>query len=80
MDLIVKRYYVITSEEKLQMLVNIIEKGIIAEFGNKYEYISYSFKPLYPDLDLDLEFKNVFNLVDYPSLQNKNDKNSVAHL
>jgi len=71
-NLTVKRYYVITSEEKLQILVNIIEKGIIVEFGNKYEYISYSFKPLYPDLDLnlnlDLKFKNAFNLVDYPSL------------
>lgn len=82
-NLTVKRYYVITSKEKLQKLVNIIEKGII-EVGTKYEYISYSFKPLYPDLKLnlnsDLEFKNVFNLVDYPSLLNKNDNNSVAQL
>ena len=78
-DLTVKRYYVIISKGKLQKLVNIIEKGII-EVGTKYEYIAYSFKPLYPDLNLNLEFENVFNLVDYPSLQNKNDNNSVAHL
>ena len=80
MDLTVKRYYVIISKEKLQKLVNIIEKGIIG-VGTKYEYISYSFKPLYPDLDLnlnlDLDFKNAFNLVDYPLLQSKNDNNSV---
>lgn len=72
-NLTVKRYYVIISKKKLQKLVNIIEKGII-EFGNKYEYIAYSFKLLYPHLVLILNvsryFENVFNLVDYPSLQN----------
>ena len=58
-------------KKKLQKLVNIIEKGII-EFGNKYEYIAYSFKLLYPHLILSRDFENVFNLVDYPSLQNSN--------
>lgn len=70
-NLTVKRYYVIISKKKLQKLVNIIEKGII-EFGNKYEYIAYSFKLLYPHLILSRDFENVFNLVDYPSLQNSN--------
>ena len=74
-NLTVKPYYVIISKKKLQKLVNIIEKGII-EFWNKYEYIAYSFKLLYPHLclilNLDLEFENVFNLVDYPSLQYSN--------
>lgn len=74
-NLTVKPYYVIISKKKLQKLVNIIEKGII-EFGNKYEYIAYSFKLLYPHIclifNLSRYFKNVFNLVDYPSLQNKN--------
>lgn len=49
----IKRYYVITSEEKLQMLVNIIEKGIIG-FMNKYEYISYTFNILHSDSYVDL--------------------------
>ncbi len=58
-----KSYYVITADVKLQMLVNIIEKGI-SEFGGKYEYISYSFKYLHYESFTGwlYEFQNTFNL------------------
>lgn len=61
-DLTQKRYYVITSAAKLQILVNIIEKGI-SEFGKKYEYISYFFNDLYYDRIFNLinGFKNDIN-------------------
>ena len=56
-----KRYYVITSAEKLQMIVNIIEKGI-SKFMTNYEYISYYFNILHPQESVDVNaFENDFN-------------------